>query len=375
MSLKVFKVFYNIFTKSFYRQKGALFLVVFGILFSHIFWMKPLGGHLTAAQETYFHLILLLSFAKEPIMVIVFFFLTLLWALESWKHIKAVLNLSSNRFIFYVFNSFGFKTQFHTWLLTYGLIFLPLLLIALSSLAVGLSYGYYFLPFILPVITILGMCCLSFITLSHINNIHLHKSIHYSLPFRRWLNKSFSNLFLFQLTHHLKLPLVLTKLLSGLIYAAFLILFDDLWSGMKVQMLLALVLACNNSYLIYEYRIFEETALKIMRNMPFSLVKLMFQKATLIIYLLLPEMVLICLNTSFPNQFILLLFCFSTAFLLCALLFQSIASAHYIRRLFFLFFTCTLLILFGLFWILIPMVTISAVILFKKFYFKFEYLP
>ena len=72
MLLAPAKVLIKIFSKSFYEANSGLLLFLFVTLFSHCFYMKPLGGHLTADESVFYHFIMIISFANDPVMIILY---------------------------------------------------------------------------------------------------------------------------------------------------------------------------------------------------------------------------------------------------------------------------------------------------------------
>ncbi len=83
----------KIFSKGFYKEHSGFLLFLLVVIFGHLFWIKPLGGHLSPEESIYHHLIMLISFASNPLMTIFFFILWLLYSIKSWRYVQKNLIL------------------------------------------------------------------------------------------------------------------------------------------------------------------------------------------------------------------------------------------------------------------------------------------
>jgi len=363
------KVLLKVFSKGFFKEHAGFLLFLFGVILSHIFWLKPLGGHLTHEQSIFFHLIMLISFASDPIMTILFTLACIIYSVKSWNYINKQLHSPSNQFLYYSISSQSYFTQFKNWWVVQAVISLPIIIIGFAAIAVGTSYGYFLLPCSILVLLIILIFTGAFIHTHRINAIIWSKSSKYYLGNLYNGTKPLFSLFIFHIIDQLKLPYALTKLISLLTFFAFTFFFHDLKNDPRIAEITSLLLASGNGYLIYKHRKFEEDKLPFLRNLPISKVKVYLNVILLYIIILLPELLLIYQITNPSKALILAICCLGISLLNYSALYLIKTVKSYTRYLFLLFFACFMLIMFGYFRVLLlACYTIPYFIYANKFY-------
>jgi hypothetical protein len=151
------------------------------------------------------------------------------------------------------------------------------------------------------------------------------------------------------------MALVFTKLLSYLAIISIMFSFTDSSTNSRVAAFAVLGVVMAHSILIYQQHRFALIYLTITRNFPYGLSKLYVQQMLTYSILLLPECVWIFISFRFFMAIGLLATLLGITMLFHCILYRiGLAMNKYLPWLLGIFFVISLVILFGLTWLLIP---------------------
>jgi hypothetical protein len=363
------KVLVKIFAKGFYKENSGLLLFLFVVIMSHIFWMKPLGGHLTSDQQLYHHLIVLIYFAKDPVLMLMIFIVWFVYTYKSWGFVRKQFLEDENRFLSYSINSMNLRKQFNTWGYVQFVILLPAIILAGATVVIGIIYDYYLIPFII-LLYLTFLIALSAILYTKWN-IGVNQSFFGSFFWQvlKKLKKSLDTLFLYQLFHKYKLGFFFVKLFSISVILGDLYYFSDLEGDFRMDYLVLLLISIGHSLIIYENHRFESTLLMFSRNFPYSKARIFFGFIKLYLIISLPEQVWILFNYSAIEGFQLLIFSLGLALLSrCVLMLIGLNIKGYLKWVFTLFITSFIAIMFGCFWIIDAFPILAFMIFYRNYH-------
>lgn len=369
MKAGTIRVLIRLISFRFYKEQMGFLLMVFGVIFSHIFWIKPLEGHLNHEDSVKFHLILLYSFASELIMLILFL---ILWFVYAWRVVgfmKRQLKLESNQFLFYSINALPSSEQIRIWFGVFIVIFIPAILLTVGIVYAGFKYVEISLLIYYPVSIALLCLSISAFVVGTLNRGWSNaKNSFLEILFQK-IKKPLWSIPLFSFLFHHKIVFLILKLLVMIISIGGVFLLKELKADVRVFQLIVLTQAGINSYLIYAMKKFEDGYLSFVRNIPESNLDILRRKGLSLTMLLIPELGFILLLLPFVYFLPLTSLLLGIAFLFDSLLLRMSMIKTYYKVVFTFFFGSILLILGNNGWVLLLAFPISL-ILFKRNYYK-----
>lgn len=369
MKAGTLRVLIRLISFRFYKEQMGFLLMVFGVIFSHIFWIKPLGGHLNHEDSVKFHLILLYSFASELIMLILFLILLIVYAWRVVGFMKRQLKLESNQFLFYSINALPSSEQIRIWFGVFTIIFAPAILLVCGIFYAGFKYGELSLLIYYPVIIFLICYGISAFVVRNLNRgSNAPRNSLLSITFQH-IKKPLWSISLFNFLFHQKMVFLLFKLLSIVIAIGGVFLFRDLNGDVRVFQLITLTMAMINSYLVYAMKKYEDEFLIFSRNFPETIFQIWGRIGAKLVVLFLPELFVILVIFPITDFIPLSAFLLGIGGLFEVLLLRMGEIQKFYQVIFGMFFGAILLILGGYGWYLILALPIS-IILFRRFYYK-----
>ncbi len=360
----------KIFVKGFYKAHAGLLLFLFVTLISYAFFIQVLNIDSTHEEAMMYNFIFILKFISSPVIAMGVFFVWLLWTFKIWKYISEVLVEPQNRFFYYSAISLEKRKQFLSWFYVQILLSLPIIIYAIFSLVAGLIVGDYLIPgfFVLYIVAVSVISAFVYVRWAN-NPFKVNRKNIFTILTVNW-NKPFFSLFLYYLFNRLKVPLIVTKLLSyGVITGGyFLVEQEDIY---QFGGILILGVVVSHSFLIYQSYQFEYYYLSFTRNFPSRKIKLYTLWVLTYLLLTLPET--LWLVVSFPPKVVLLFLLFSvgTYMIFRSILYTStLEMKKYIYIIFLLFVVAYLVILYGYFVYLSVFNFLLSILIFEVDYFK-----
>lgn len=369
MNAGTIRVLIRLISSVFYKEQMGFLLMVFGVIFSHIFWIKPLGGHLNHEDSVKFHLILLYSFASELIMLILFLTLLIVYAWRVVGFMKRQLKLESNQFLFYSINALPSSEQIRNWLGVFFVIFIPAILLTVGIVYAGFKYGEVSYLIYYPVSIILLCYGISVFVVRNLNRCSsAPRNSFLSITFQK-IQKPLWSIPLFNFLFHQKIVFLLFKLLSIVIAIGGVFLFQDLIGDVRVFQLIILTMVMINSYLVYAMKKYEDEFLIFSRNFPETIFQIWGRIGAKLVVLFLPELFVILVISPINDFIPLCAFLLGIGCLFEALLLRMGEIQMFYQVIFGMFLGAILLILGGFGWYLLFAIPISLILI-RRFYYR-----
>ena len=361
----------KIFARGFYKVNSGLLIFLFVILVSYCFFINTLGDVklLPPGKELYYQFFILLNFVSSPAMLLMFFTTWIFYTIKSWQYVSGQLRIEHHGFLYYSILSATRLEQFKGWFYTQFIISLPFVFYALLASVIGVVLHHYAMVGVILLFTLLLITITALIYTKQLNNlVHDDGQSWLAGTAQSW-RKPFFSLFIYHVFDRLKMALLLTKLLSYTVIISVMFSFTDVQIDGRIAAFAVLGVALAHSILIYQQHRFGLIYLTITRNFPYSLTRLYLQQLLTYLVLLLPEGVWLFINFDFFMAVGLLLMLLSITMLFHCVLYRiGLAMNNYLPWLLGLFFAISLVILFGLTWLLIPF---CFAISFMLFYFNY----
>lgn len=363
----------RIFARGFYKSHSGLLVFLFVTLISYCFFINTAGDVklLRQDEQIFYHFILLITFVSSPLMTGLFFVAWLVYTVKSYTYITGQLPIAHHQFIYYSSLSYSRLNQFKSWFYTQAIISLPFLLYAIVAAVTAVIFHHY-----LVILVIFGYALLliAITAAAYVYKVsRLIDKSHRSWVFilsKYWFKPYFS-LFVYYVFDKQKVTYVITKALCYLIIIGILFSFDDVRNDKRVAGLIILGIVTAHSLLIYQQHHFEQTYLSTVRNLPLSRVNLYLYNIAAYLILLSPEIIWIFITFNLSFAVALLLLMISLIELFNSVLYKyGVTMRKYLPSIFSLFFGLFLAILFGLIWLMIPLLVISSFLIFYFNYYK-----
>jgi hypothetical protein len=365
----VTRVLLKLFAFRFYKAHSGLFLFLLVSVLISFFFVNVLNQtHLNAQEKLLHQLGLVLAFVSSPIMMALIFVAWLAYMAKSWSFTRAQFRLPQNHFLYFSINAMSRNQQFRWWLVVEAVIALPLWIYGLFALLIGMLYGHYLHPFIiLGYITLLTFAGAA-ICVKQANGFFdggaapwLTRLTH------RWPKPVFS-LVLYNLLHHQKITVVITKILSAGMLAGGVFLLDTS-TDVRAVGIIALGVAIIHAFLILTGYRFTLTYLNFIRNLPYTRARLFTYALSGWLLIMLPELAWLFYYTPATAAIQALLLMTGTTMLFQVILFYiGPVTQKFLTRVFYLFAAFFLAILAGLLPTLAPLSCVVAFILFHATY-------
>lgn len=342
------KVLFKVFVQGFYKTHSGLLVFLFVTLISYCFFIQVLNEtHLTNEESIRYNFIIVLNFISSPTIASAVFVIWLFWTFKTWEFISVILKDRKHHFLYYSANAFRKRTQLQSWFYVQMLLSAPILIYAGFSLIAGVIVGDFIIPSIFIFYIVMVSMISAIVYVRWVN--HPVKT-----SAKNWLgavtvswNKPFYTLFLFHLFDRLKVPLVITKLLSyaTIMGGSFLISRGD---ELQFGGIIVLGVVLSHALLIYQSYQFEYGYLNFTRNFPIKKIKIYSYWVITFLILTLPESLWIMTTFSVDEGLFLLTFSLATFMILRNILYTSaLEMKKYIYLAFFLFIVLYFIILFG----------------------------
>lgn len=362
----------KIFARGFYKVNSGLLIFMFVILVSYCFFINTLGDVklLPPGKELYYQFMILITFVSSPGMMLMFFTVWLFYTIKSWQYVSAQLRIEHHGFLFYSILSANKMKQFKGWFYTQFIISLPFVFYALLASVIGVVLHHYAMVAVIILFTILLITVTALIYTKKLNSLVYDTGKSWLIGLGQGWRKPFFSLFIYHMFDRLKIALVLTKLLSYVIIISIMFSFTDVRTDDRVAALTILGVVITHSILIYQQHWFGLIYLTITRNFPYSLHKLYLQYVFTYLLLLLPECVWLAISFNLFTAIGLLILLLSITMLFHCILYRiGLAMNKYLPWLFGMFFSISLVILFGLTWLLVPAcLSISFTLFYYNYY-------
>lgn len=349
MKKKLTRVLVKVVVSGFYQAHAGLLLSLFILIFINFFYTSVLNQtHLTQDQLIRNALKLVLTSVSEPLGVIVFCSLCLVYSLKSGQYVSRRLRADDVQFLFYSSNALSWAQQVGAWSIVQLIIALPICGLGLFAIIIGITFGYWVVPLLIPVY-LLALILISAVYYTRLINTTVSPPgrIKRSNWLRSWPKPLFS-LFLYELIDKKRVPYLITKLLSLVSIGLLFSLFADARTDIRLLGMIGLCVALAHSILIYQSSEFEVVYLRFARNFPLGHWQLYRQQSALYSLLLLPEIVWFLLVGGFSQGLLGVLLMLSLLLLFRALLYRlGQRMDAYLRWVFGLFTFCLLAIVFG----------------------------
>ncbi|MDE1191171.1 MAG: hypothetical protein PW786_03405 [Arachidicoccus sp.] len=343
MSKEITPVLKKIFVKGFYKIHGGMFIFLFASVISSCFFVNTLG-ELPPGTYFFWHFIITITLVSNPMMMILFFLLSLFYAIKNIQYIQRELQKQENLFLFYSINNLSKTKQFVIWLKIEFYNFLPLVLYTFFCVSIGIFIHNYSIPIcILLYVCLLVIACAVYIT-RLLNNKKNDATYSSRFVFKN-IYKPFFVLYTYYIVNNLKLTFLLTKFISAFIVIIIFYNYPDLKSDVRMSCIAILLIIAAHTLLIYRERNFNNRYLVFSYNFPYSFTKLYFCFTMNYLLILLPEF--IWLFTYFNIINALQILCLSMSIIL---LFRSIINLPYLSL---YGFIKIIFVLLGVFYLLI----------------------
>lgn len=364
------QILYKIFVKGFYKVHSGQLLFLFGTILTYLFYIQVLSDdHISTKETIFYNLSFILTIIGSPILAVLMMAVFLIFTLKSYNYISSQIYQPTNFFLFYSANSLTKSRQLKSWFISQLLISSPILLYVFFSIIVGFVYGYYLLP-MLFLCFLLGVSWLcAFLYTHQINtSIKAYNSGFVIKNVKKW-KKNLLIILILQVFDKHQITFLLTKLIAiGLAFGLIKILSDI--NQYALGALIAVIMAISNAILIFEIFHFERQYLSFTLNFPTKLSRTFIQWILTIIFLMLPEIIVLkyILDwTIFLNSFFVSIsLC---VFLKSSLLMISLNMKSFLYKIFILIFVSVILIQFGVSPFLgFIYFMLSSIIFYKKYY-------
>ena len=366
------RVLTKIFVKGFYRVHAGLLLFFFVTLFTYGFFINVLNEtHLTPADRILYNLILVLTLLSSPLMVVAVFVAWFFYTVKSWDYVLGQMTTPANEFLYYSSTAMPRRGQAGSWFVVQMLISVPMIVYALFSIVVGAVYHYY----LVPVIIVLYIVLLSGVSAAwyvHVINrpIRSHKGSRLSGLMRGW-DKPFFSLFLYAVMDKLKVPFVVTKLLSALAIIGGFHILTDVREDTRAAGMVTLGIAMAHALMLYQSYRFEHVALRFSLNFPYSKIRVYAGWGLTYALLTLPEILWLFTRFEAGLALGLLLFHVSAGLLLRSMLYRTALDIKkFIYAVFYFFILSFAAIVLKLLWPLVMITLTTSWIIFRKYYHK-----
>lgn len=260
------RILIKVFVKGFYKAHAGLLLFLFVTLISYGFFIQVLNIDSTHEEAKLYNYIFILKFISSPVIAIGVFFVWLLWTFKIWQFFSELLIESHNQFLYYSATSLAKSEQFGSWLFIQIYLSLPIIIYAVFSLVAGLIVGDYFIPvcFILYILVVSIISAVVYVRWTN-KPLKANRKNAFTILTVNW-NKPFFSLFLYYLVNRLKVPLVVTKLLSyGVITGGYFLINQE--NDYQFGGVLILGVVVSHSFLIYQSYQFEYHYLSFTRKL------------------------------------------------------------------------------------------------------------
>ena len=365
----------RIFARGFYKVNSGLLIFLFVILVSYCFFINTLGDVklLPPGKELYYQFMILISFVSSPGMMLMFFTIWIFYTIKSWQYVSGQLQIEHHEFLYYSILSAGRIRQFKGWFYTQFIISLPFVCYALLASVIGLVLHHYGMVLVIILFTLLLITITALIYTKQLNALLKDTGQSWLINFGQTWSKPFFSLFIYHMFDRLKLALVLTKLLSYLVIIGIMLSFADSYTNGRVAAFAILGVVMAHAILIYQQHRFALVYLTITRNFPYALSKLYVLQVLTYLILLLPECVWIFISFKFFMAIGLLSMLLGITMLFHCILYRiGLAINKYLPWLLGMFFGISLVILFRLTWLLIPVCPGVSFMLFYYNYYNEE---
>jgi len=255
------------FAWRFYKEHSGVLLFFFVTVISYCFFIKTAGVY-RKEESVFYHLMLMMTFLTSPAIMAAVFVLWIFYTVKSWQFIGQELKKNQFKFLSYSITSSSKATQFFAWCYVQLMISLPLISYWLFATILGLIYGSFLIP-ASAFVFILILISLSAVVYSNFSNqLERSNSNGILLRFTSGNKKNIPTLFLYQLLDRGKFAFLLTKLFSWLIIIAMTNLSMMAINDNRLPLIFILAIVTVHSFLIYQSNYFQESKLRLMRNLP-----------------------------------------------------------------------------------------------------------
>lgn len=321
---------------SFYQQHAGLFLVVFYLIF----------GAVEGSQIISYQKALLLAVSTSPILLLFVFGIWLLYGIKCIHFINRTLNQENYGF-FNVLNTLAKKKQKQLGFYLYAMCFIPILVYSVLIIGMAISEGYYYSAIATPIF-VLGVLNVATIYTYHKTNYTYNPPKAYiKLPFFK-LPRPY---WLWSLYHFLtdqKIALIVTKLVSFLVFKAVLWMFADIGNDVKVYLTAMFAVVLSHAVLLFNMVKFEATYLGFIVALPMNKLSSIKHQIVVLFILIIPELIIYSWIVGFELIFMLRALLFSVSallFLKALVIFLKADMESYMKWLLFYFFISMLAIL------------------------------
>jgi len=343
------RVLVKLLAKGFYREHTGLLLSLLILIFSNFFYTNVLNQtHLTPEQIIETALKLVISTVSEPLGVVIFAGILLIYSVKTWQYVGARLKEPDTAFLFYSINALSRPRQLRAWAVVQFVMCLPLVVLGAYAMLVGVAYGYWLVPLLIPVylLALIGYSARYYVDLTNNPAIEAARSV--GLTWLRAWPKPLFSLFLFEVVFRKRVPYAVTKAASLVSMALVFGVFPDSRSDLRLLGMIGLCVALIQAVLVYQTSEFELTYLRFARNFPYGKAQQYGQQIALYSLLLLPEILVLFFAATLPKALVGFLLMLGVTLLFRAVLYQL--GQHmklYLRVAFGLFIGFLLLNLFG----------------------------
>jgi hypothetical protein len=312
-------------------------------------------GAVDPGQLLNYHKTLMLAFVSSPVMLLVVFAVWLLYTLKSVHYVSVQINAPMQQFLYYSAISFLKQQQFKSWFVVQTAILLPVTLYGLVAAGVGFYNHLYILPLIIILYLLLLTAFGAWIYTINLSRLIAGGSGPAWMHWSSSLRKPLFSLYIYHILHRLKLPFLITKVLSWLIITSIFWLFADVKHDARVAGMAVLAIGIAHAVLVFEHQKFGQVYLTWVRNFPLSFIKRYIFLVLTYSLLLLPEVVWLFSRFKLLSAANLFLIMLSMIMLLHALLsYISLNMDRYLQWVMGLFIL--------LFWIMMFRLTLPLIV-------------
>lgn len=365
----------KVFARGFYKVNSGLLIFLFVILVSYCFFINTLGDVklLPPGKELYYQFMILITFVSSPGMMLMFFTIWIFYTIKSWQYVSSQLQIEDHEFLYYSILSASKGKQFKGWLYMQFIISLPFAGYALLASIIGVVLHHYAMVMIIILFITLLINITAFIYTKQLNTLIKDDGETWLINLGQTWRKPFFSLFIYHLFDRLKMALMLTKLLSCIAIRSIMFSFEDSGTNGRVAAFAVSGIVMAHAILIYQQHRFALVYLNVTRNLPYSLGRLYVRQMLTYSVLLLPECIWIIINFKFLMAIGLLGILLGIIMLFHSILYRiGLAMNKYLPWLLGVFFATSLIILFGLTWLLVPLCFGVSFLLFYFNYYNEE---
>ena len=365
-----FKILFQSFVKTFYKENAGAFVFVFTIMFCIVSKVDGAGLY-------EYHYSLATGILKSNILLFLVLFIWFLYVRKYFVFVSDVITNPHYAFL-QVYNQLSKINRLRLFFIIEVLLLMPILLYVLFISFVGFKQRLY-LPVLSAIIFLLLLCVIA--TSLHVRQLdNLNKR--FKLPFlkiTKRLNLSLSYQFIlirFVAIKQMNIWIGIKIFTCGILY---LIARNNNAVDHDISMAFLFynfgILA--NGVLIFRIRAFEEIYLAFYRTLPISLINRFFQYSFLYFILLIPEFIttltLMPVHIPFKDAVNFILCGFSLSLLMNSLTFiENLKMKEFVVMLLALFcIECVFLMIVGFSFLYFTFFTLAITIFFKSYY-KFE---